>query len=106
MLPGMSVEHPRRLLARRLAAPRHTARVRQAGPRASLRRLAEAAGIQTSYLDVNGRPVRASSETLQKLFDALGAEAQNPQTEAAKILEPVTVAWEGRPWTVRLRLPK
>src|SRR2546423_15701279 len=102
MLPGMSVEHSRR----RLAAPKRGKSGRQSRPRSSLCRLAEASGIQTVYLDVNGRPVRASSETLQKLLDAVGFKAGEPQPEAVNVLDTVTVAWEGRASMRNLPLPK
>jgi 4-alpha-glucanotransferase len=82
-----------------------------------LRRLAEAYGIQHSYLNIlDGRRRHASPEVLVSVLRSLGAPLSGPE-EASRALrerrqqmyrrgpEPVTVAWDGYGATIKMRLP-
>jgi 4-alpha-glucanotransferase len=83
----------------------------------ALRRLAEAYGIQHSYLNIlDGRRRQASPEVLVEVLRSLGAPLSRPE-EAPRALrerhqqiyrngpEPVTVAWDGRGAAIKMRLP-
>jgi len=84
----------------------------------SLRRLAGLHDIQLSYTRVGGRRVVASQEALLAGLRALGAPVEGTADVAdalrdrslelaARVLEPVTLAWDGRlPETVEVRLPE
>jgi 4-alpha-glucanotransferase len=85
-------------------------------PVSSLHRLAEAWGVQTAYVDAISRRREASTESLLRVLQALGArvtragEARTALRERRQQLwrrglEPVGVAWDGGPATIRLRLP-
>jgi 4-alpha-glucanotransferase len=83
------------------------------------RRLAELAtlhSIQTAYRDVAGTHVRASPEELLAALRVLGAPVDGPADVAGALrerrlalarrpLEPVVVAWDGRPGPIEVRLP-
>jgi 4-alpha-glucanotransferase len=80
-----------------------------------LQTLARLYGIQTSYHDVQGRSVEARPEALLGVLRALEApvdsmadveEALRSRREdlAARVLEPVVVAWDGRTREIELRL--
>jgi 4-alpha-glucanotransferase len=86
------------------------------GPGNALDALAHALGVQRSFVDVFGRRRVASNEALVAVLRLLGAELDRANgapaalraVEAARwrqVVEPVLVAWEGRPADVRLRLP-
>jgi 4-alpha-glucanotransferase len=73
-------------------------------------------GIQSSYVDVSGRTVRASRAGLLAALRAIEAPVQRPEDIADALrsriqdlwrrpLEPVQVAWGGRCRPIRLRLP-
>src|SRR3990172_4283174 len=83
---------------------------------APLRALARLYGVQTAYHDVARRRRPASPEALRLVLRALGAPLESFHDAAAALrqrqeslrkrgVEPVTVAWEGRPAAVELRLP-
>jgi 4-alpha-glucanotransferase len=82
---------------------------------AELFALAGLYGIQTSYDDIAGRRVEAAPESLLAALAALKAPVEEmgevPEALAARreelssrLLEPVVVAWEGRPPALDLRL--
>lgn len=81
-----------------------------------LRQLARAYGIQTAYYDVYKRRREASSEALLAVLKAFGAPVSTlgdlPRAWRERrlymwqrLLEPVAVAWDGKPLSVELRLP-
>ena len=81
-----------------------------------LRQLARAYGIQTAYYDVYKRRREASSEVLLAVLQALGAPVSTLDDLPGawrerrlhsweSLLEPVAVAWDGKPLSVELRLP-
>ena len=79
----------------------------------SLERLALFHGIQTSYLDVEGKIQTASPDTLRALLEVLGVETrhgvnealrESEEARAAELLEPVSVV-QGRLRTILLRIP-
>ncbi|HWI58970.1 MAG TPA: 4-alpha-glucanotransferase [Bacillota bacterium] len=83
---------------------------------AMLQQLAQRLGIQTSYLDMGGRQQEASPETLKAILALWGIETDNSQAiqEALREQEqrhwrqplaPVTVAWDGQPTQIEVRLP-
>ncbi len=57
----------------------------------SLADRAEAAGVQTSYIDVDGNRVQTTDAALEGVLSALNASAYQPLP-----LTPVVVAWEGK----------
>lgn len=59
--------------------------------RPTLAERAHRAGVQTSYVDVDGNVVQTSDTALEGVLDALNAESIAPLP-----LEPVVVAWEGK----------
>src|SRR4051812_23357962 len=80
-----------------------------------LRQLARLYGIQTEYRAVTGRLRAAAPEALLGVLEALGApvgreadvaEALRLRRHALRTrrVEPVVVAWDGRPTAVTLRL--
>jgi hypothetical protein len=81
-----------------------------------LSELAEAHGIQTSYLDVDDRRQPAGEKALLAALQALGVDISRP-SEAGRLLEerrravwerplePVVAAFDGRAVAVPLRLP-
>ena len=83
----------------------------------ALHHLAEAYGIQTTYLNIlDGRRRQASPEVLLAVLHSLGApltraeEAPRAVRERRQQIyrrgpEPVAVAWDGRGATIKLRLP-
>jgi 4-alpha-glucanotransferase len=82
----------------------------------ALRQLAASFGLSVSYRDTRGQLQVARPEALLAVLEALGVPIEQPE-EAPALLrarqaaewrqrcEPVTVAWEGEPATLRLRLP-
>jgi 4-alpha-glucanotransferase len=83
---------------------------------AALQALAESYNVQTFYWDDKGQRQEASPEALTAVLRVLGASLQNPEEAEAGLrerrqalwrtpLEPVTVAWDGNPAEVALRLP-
>lgn len=81
-----------------------------------LHSLARLHGIQMSYVDLSGRTVRATATTILAALSAIGASVEGPggveEALRSRIrelwqrpLEPVVVAWQGRPDSIRLRLP-
>ena len=82
----------------------------------ALHQLAYLYGIQTAYYDVVHRQQQASAEALLAVLRALGAPVQSlqdvpaalrerRQTTWQQMLEPVVVAWDGRPVSMAVRLP-
>jgi 4-alpha-glucanotransferase len=82
-----------------------------------LEQLARLYGVQSSYTDASGRRRRAGRASLVAVLRAMGAaiessrdavEALRSRREelAAEILEPVTVAWDGEPTPVPVRVPQ
>ncbi len=87
-----------------------------ANPLDQLHPLAELYGVLTSYYDVTGQVQSASPEALLQVLAAMGASLttieeapqalrERRQQEWQRILEPVTVAWDGGPAEVAIRLP-
>jgi 4-alpha-glucanotransferase len=81
-----------------------------------LQELARRAGIMTSYLDTSQRPQEASPATLRAILALWDIPAGNPREVEASLREnilkhwrqglaPVSVAWNGRPLKMELRLP-
>ncbi|MFH1087874.1 MAG: 4-alpha-glucanotransferase, partial [Chloroflexota bacterium] len=81
-----------------------------------LQRLARLYGVQTAYYDVSRRRREASVDSLLAALRALGAPVasledvpgawrQYNQLTWQRLVEPVTVAWDGRPANVKVRLP-
>jgi 4-alpha-glucanotransferase len=89
-------------------------------PEPELAQLAKLWNIMTSYVDVEGRRIPASRESLLAILEALGAplslDAASPREVTSALrarhrelwrraVEPVVVAWGGRLTTLRVRLP-
>lgn len=81
-----------------------------------LRELAQAHGIQTRYVDIEGTERIASPDSLLAALRAMGVgDARPDRLEDAlwerqeelgrRLVEPVTVCWEGEPPVVELNLP-
>ncbi len=81
-----------------------------------LKQLASGYGIQTSYIDMEGDQQRASPATLKAVLGLLGVTAGTQKQIREALLElelgrwrqplpPVTVAWDGKPTRLPLRLP-
>ena len=81
-----------------------------------LHHLARLYGIQTAYYDVNHYRQQASVESLIAILRSLGAQITTPQDVASawrerhqalwqKLLEPVNIAWDNKPPSVKVRLP-
>jgi 4-alpha-glucanotransferase len=90
---------------------------RAANPLRHLRRLARLFGVQTAYVDIAKTRRTASPETLLAVLRALGAPVaavgdvpgalrETVQARWRRPVDPVAVAWEGRPASLLLRLPK
>jgi 4-alpha-glucanotransferase len=88
-----------------------------AHPLRHLRRLARLFGVQTAYVDTTKTRRTASPETLLAVLRALGAPVaaardapgalrEVVQARWRRPVDPVAVAWEGRPASLLLRLPK
>jgi 4-alpha-glucanotransferase len=84
--------------------------------RKKLSALATAYGVQIGFTDVWGRRRNASREALLAVLRGLGAPLeketdlpaalrQRRRSPWRRVTEPVTVAWEGRPVEIVLRLP-
>jgi len=80
-----------------------------------LQTLAHLYGVQTSYRDSRGTTVEAGAEALLGVLKSLEAEIDSPadvaealrarrEELAARVLEPVVVAWDGRANDIDLRL--
>lgn len=83
----------------------------------SIRRLARLYGVQTAYYDVSGRRREATHESLLQAVRALGGPVETLRDVPGAIrerrqalwrrgVEPIVVAWDGRPAEVRLSLPE
>ena len=83
----------------------------------NLRSLARLYDLQPAYTDVTGHRRSTSRTTLLAALDALGAPLSGMDDLASawrarrqelwrRIFDPVTVAWEGEPASIRLRLPE
>jgi 4-alpha-glucanotransferase len=81
-----------------------------------LRELASLYGVEPSYLDMRGRRVEASPESLLAVASALAGPLDNMEDVAealaarraeleSRLIEPVLVAWDGRLTRIALRLP-
>jgi 4-alpha-glucanotransferase len=108
-------------LAKREILPNHQYRESHSFPKAKfqprlLYELARQHGVQTSYYDVQGRRHGATPEALLAVLQALGAPVARPEDAAGALravrqarwrrcCEPVTVAWDGGPAALELRLP-
>ena len=84
--------------------------------RRQLLELARLCGIEGSYQDVQGKRHNASDETLLALLPALGVAIDNTaDVDSAlldrvcavwrRVLDPVTVVWDGGPCQISIRLP-
>jgi 4-alpha-glucanotransferase len=85
--------------------------------RAGLHELARVCGVEASYLDYRtGRPKPVRDETLVEVLRALGVTLRSPaeapravrarkRAQWRRSLEPVVVAWAGRPTSTLVRLP-
>jgi 4-alpha-glucanotransferase len=82
----------------------------------SLHKLARLYNIQADYRDGLGQSRKAAPEAILKVLQALGAPLaslddipdalhQRRQTLWQRAVEPVTIAWEGQPLLLRMRLP-
>jgi 4-alpha-glucanotransferase len=80
--------------------------------RTPLQRLAEAAGVQPSYLDNTGVMRFASPETLLAILQVISIDPKNPeaalkdliQKKAERICEPVIVCWQNSHSAIKLNL--
>jgi len=81
-----------------------------------LHQLARLYGVQTAYYDVFGHRREASVEALLAVLQSLGASVatardipsawrERRQVTWQQRLEPVVVAWDGKPPPLKLRLP-
>lgn len=79
--------------------------------------LARMYGVQTAFYDVDARRQQASPAALLQVLRALGAQVESFADVGKAIrerrqqvwrhgLDPVSVAWQGQPSSVRLRLPE
>ncbi len=82
----------------------------------ALQALATASGVQLSYTDLSGQRQEASDEALLAVLEVLGVGLARPEDAAERLaavhadraralLPAVTVAWEGQPAALHLRLP-
>lgn len=89
---------------------------RAAATRHDLRELARLCGVQTSYRSIGGQRVSARPEALVGALRAMGKEIDGPDDApeavaehlrdlARRVVEPVTVAWDGRLQAVTVQLP-
>ena len=81
-----------------------------------LNQLARLYGVQTAYYDVYHHRQQASTESLLAILRSLGApiatlqdvpmaHRERRQAMWQRLLEPVTVAWDGEPAVIKIRLP-
>lgn len=81
-----------------------------------LHKLARSYGVQTAYYGMAHRRQQASAESLLAVLQALGAPVETFNEVASawrhrqqqlwqRVLEPVTVAWDGEPVVIEVRLP-
>ncbi|MBN1189558.1 MAG: 4-alpha-glucanotransferase [Dehalococcoidales bacterium] len=86
------------------------------GLSSQMQHLAGLYGVKTSYLDVNNQVKNASRDALLAVLQSLGAEVssdsdvpfalrEKQQQTLRRVMEPVTVVWEGRDFTLNLYLP-
>lgn len=79
--------------------------------------LAHASGLETTYLDMNGRLQEAAVEpvlavlqgmdvSIRSISDIQAALSERRRSVWRRAIEPVTVVWDGRPAAVQLRLPQ
>jgi 4-alpha-glucanotransferase len=89
---------------------------RAAATRRDLRELARLCGVQTSYRSIEGTRVSSRSEALIGVLRSMGKEIDGPNDApeavaaqrldlARRVIEPVTVAWDGRLESVHVQLP-
>lgn len=82
----------------------------------ALRELAELCGVETAYIDDQGRRQEVSDESLLAVLNVLGVPLNKPgdaadavrqqrQARGRRAVEPVLVAWEGKLDAISLRLP-
>jgi 4-alpha-glucanotransferase len=82
----------------------------------ALRALAQFAGIQVSYVDMSGQRHHAAPEALRAILNALGIPAgslrevgnslrEHQFRRAKRLIEPVTVAWDGEEPVIELTVP-
>ncbi|HZP26338.1 MAG TPA: 4-alpha-glucanotransferase, partial [Dehalococcoidia bacterium] len=85
-------------------------------PLRGLAQLARLSGVQTAYQDTEGRRHVASSRTLLSVLRALGLDVSGPadvarelrrlrQERWRRLIEPVSLAWDGAAQPLTLRLP-
>jgi 4-alpha-glucanotransferase len=85
-------------------------------PSAALRRLAKLYGVELSYTDAARQRQRTSAESVVATLRALGADVEGEgdidealwhhQRELlSRLVEPVTVAWDGTPPEIEVRIP-
>src|ERR1017187_4581071 len=81
-----------------------------------LQELARLNGVHTSYLDMGGKPQKASPEILVAVLNALGVPANNAKEIHDALretrlcpwqrgIEPVRVVWDQQPAKIEIRLP-
>lgn len=88
---------------------------RARAPSPALLELARLRGVETAYRDASGRRREATAEPLVRVLRALGSRLDGPsdapralaahrEALARRPLEPVAVAWDGRPGRLRIGL--
>ncbi len=86
------------------------------GSTLQLHNLAGLYGLKTSYLDAGGQLKNASREVILAALQAMGAELssindvpaalrQKRQQHWLRVIEPITLVWEGHDLTLNLRVP-
>src|SRR2546421_245906 len=70
------------------------------------RRIAHDAGIETSYIDYSGKVQHVSQETLLAILQTRGLLRKNKLPRVPILIEPIVVAWNGKPPRIRPRFPK
>ena len=89
---------------------------RPAATRRDLRELARLCDVQTSFRSIGGARVSSRDEALIGVLRAMGKEIDGPNDApeavaaerwdlARRVIEPVTVAWDGRLEAVHIQLP-
>lgn len=82
----------------------------------SLQSLARLYNLQTAYFDGLGHLRKAPPEAILRVLKSLGAELESLADVTAalrarrqalwqRVIEPITVAWQDRPFQIKLRLP-
>ena len=82
----------------------------------SLQSLARLYNLQTAYFDGLGELRKAPPEAILRVLKSLGAELESLGDVTAalrvrrqalwrRVIEPITVAWQDRPFQIKLRLP-